>query len=191
MNETILIIGDSPFLGTLEGQLQYALDKYESIGINHAILKYSVTNHVFQDMPFINLTNQYPHIKTISLNIYGDLIQKENKELFDSYTFDFHRDTADDLYRNNKLAWTGFTHDYAISYCIHKGYKNIILIGAADFSGNTHYIKGDVFNFSEKLKRESKKFIEQVCSKRANIYTCNPESFLEIPRITLPEVMNF
>lgn len=189
MDKTILLIGDSPFLGSQEKMLQYALDKYESMGINNAILKYPVTYHVFQDMPFVSLTNKYPDIKTVSLNIYGDLITKSNKELLDSYTFDLMRDTSDDIYKNGKLAWTGFTHDYAISYCIYKGYANIILVGTADFDGDTHYIKGDKFNFSEVLKHKSKEFIENVCTERARIYTCNPKSFLNVPRTSLEELL--
>ena len=44
-----------------------------------------------------------------------------------------------DLIKDRKLAWCGFTHDYAISYCIVKGYKNIVLAGASDFIGGGHF----------------------------------------------------
>ena len=89
MDSTILIIGDSPFLGEIESFIHYAIEKYPSIGINNAIRKYDVQMHVFQDAKFINLTNQYQDKKTISLYMYGDMIQKTNKELYDSYSFRF------------------------------------------------------------------------------------------------------
>jgi hypothetical protein len=187
MNKTALIIGDSPFLGEVEGFIHYAVDKYPSIGINNSIRRYNVSSHIFQDMKFVELTNSYPTIKTITLATYGDLICKDNKEFYNSYVFDFKKDT--ELYKDEKLAWCGFTHDYAISYCIHKGYENIVLIGAADFTGFAHYLTKEEFNYSEKLKMLSKRFIEEVCSSKAKIYTCNPSSILDIPKIQVSELL--
>lgn len=185
MEKTVLIIGDSPFLGEIEEAIHYVVDRVPSIGINNAIRKYNIKTHAFQDMKFINLTNQYPNIKTVSLYTYGDMIQKGNKELYGSYTFDFTKNTEEDIMSEGKLAWCGFTHDYVISYCIVKGYKNIILVGAADFTGNKHYITNEEFKYSEKLKYQSKRYIEEVCTKKANIYTCNSNSLLNVPRISI------
>ena len=190
MNGTVLIIGDSPFLGEVEGQLHYLLEKYPSIGINHTMERYKINTHIFQDIKFINLTNQYPEVKTVAPAWYGDMLQKENKELIGSYPFIFGEDTEEDIVKDGKLAWCGFTHDYAISYCIMKGYKNVILIGTADFTGNKHYLTNEEFEYSEKLKLQSKRFIEEVCSKRINIRTCNPGSFLAIPRVTADSLLN-
>ena len=184
MESTIFIIGDSPFLGEIEDKIHYITEKYPTMGINNAIRKYNVSIHIFQDMKFVGLTNSYPEVKTVAPAWYGDLIQKENKELVESYTFNFKTNTEEDIVKDGKLAWCGFTHDYAISYCIYKGYKNIVLVGAADFTGNKHYLTEEEFKYSEKLKLQSKKFIEEICSKKVNISTCNPDSILEIPRIT-------
>ena len=189
MNHTILIVGDSPFLGEVEDQIRYVIEKYPSVGINNAIRRYNVQMHTFQDAKFINLTNQYPEVKTITQYMFGDMIQKENRELYDSYPFRVKEDTADDIFRDGRLAWCGFTHDYIISYCIMKGYKNIILIGTADFTGKQHFLTDEEFKYSEKLKFQSKKFIEEICSQRANIYTCNPASILEIPRIEISKLL--
>ena len=184
MENTIFIIGDSPFLGEIEDKIHYITEKYPTMGINNAIRKYDVSIHIFQDMKFVKLTNSYPEVKTVAPAWYGDLVQKENKELIESYTFNFKTNTEEDIIKDGKLAWCGFTHDYAISYCIYKGHKNIVLVGAADFTGNKHYLTEEEFKYSEKLKLQSKKFIEEICSKKANISTCNPDSKLEIPRIT-------
>ena len=189
MNKTILMIGDSPFLGEVEEHLHYVIDKYPSIGINNALRKYNVQMHTFQDAKFINLTNQYPEVTTITQYAYGDMIQKEKRELYDSYIFKLKENTAQDIFKNRKLAWCGFTHDYILSYCIMKGYKNIILIGTADFTGTKHFLTNEEFKYSEKLKFQSKKFVEEVCTQRANIYTCNPASILEIPRISINELL--
>lgn len=183
MDKTIFIIGDSSFLGEIEDKIHYITEKYPTIGINNAVRKYKVSTHVFQDIKFVDLTNQYPEVKTVTIPAWGDMIIKDNKELYDSFTFNFKVNTKDDAVKNNRLAWCGFTHDYAISYCIMKGYSRIILVGAADFTGNKHYLTDEEFKYSEKLKYNSKRFIEKVCLNRVNIMTCNPNSILVIPKV--------
>ena len=190
MKKPVIIIGDSPFLGEIENKLHYLLEVYPSLGINNAVRKYNVQAHIFQDMKFVALTNKYPRIKTISLYMYGDMIQKENKELIDSYSFNFKRNDESDILKGNKLAWCGFTHDYAISYCILKGYTDIILAGTADFIGSKHHVTLETFSPSEKLIELSKRFIQEICTKRINIYTLNSESSLKVPRITVDEILN-
>ena len=188
LENAVIIVGDSPYLASINDSLRYILDRYDSIGINNSIRLYNIKEHIFQDEKFIKLTNKYPEIKVVTLYTYGDMI-KPNKELYNSFTFDFKKNTEKDLLKDRKLAWCGFTHDYAISYCIIKGYKNIILAGTADFIGGGHYATNEEFNYAEKLKGYSKKFIEEVCTKRANIYTLNPDSFLSIPRIELQKLL--
>lgn len=188
LENTVIIVGDSPFLAAIEDKIHYLLSRFHSIGINNSILKYNVESHIFQDDKFIKLTNKYPEIKTIAPYVHGDMI-KGNKELYDSYAFNFKKDSYKDIIKERKLAWCGFTHDYAISYCIIKGYTRIILAGTADFVKGKHYATEEDFKYSEKLKKLSKKFIEEVCSKRAEILTINPESYLEIPRISIQKLL--
>ena len=190
MSNPILIIGDSLFLATIESQIHYLLELYPSIGINNAIRKYNIQSHIFQDMKFIHLTNEYPEIKTVSLYSYGDMIEKNNKELIDSYSFNFKRNTEADIIKENKLAWCGFTHDYAISYCIYKGYTDVILVGTADFTGSQHYLTSEIFSPSNTLVELSKKFIQEICTKRINIYTLNPSSSLNVPKISIEELLS-
>lgn len=189
MDNTVFIIGDSPFLGEIEDKIHYIAEKHPTIGINNAVRKYKVSTHIFQDMKFIGLTNSYPEVKTVAPYTWGDLIQKDNKELLDSFTFNFKVNTKDDIVKNGKLAWCGFTHDYTISYCVMKGYDRIILVGAADFVGDRHYLTEEEFKYSEKLRNNSKRFIEDICSKRANILTCNTNSILDVPRASIDEFL--
>lgn len=183
-----ILLGDSPYLGEVEKTLQYALDRYYSIGINRIINKFRVQSHIFVDPLFLRLTNEHPELFTVSLYKYGDLIVKKNKELYNTYTFKFGEESI--LSRGNELAWCGFTHDYALSYLITKGFDDIILIGTADFVSGPHYSNPYDLKCSEKLKSNSKRFIEDICSKRALIRTCNPNSFLSIPRINIEELLS-
>ena len=189
MKRAILLV-DSPFLGEVENKVQYVLDRYYSIGINRIITKFTTSAHVFVDPAWIRMTNERPNLFTISLYQYGDLINKKCKELYDSYTFDFNKGTSKELLKNNALAWCGFTHDYALSYLISKGYDDIILIGTADFTSGLHYSNPYTLVCSDKLKLKSKKFIEEVCCQRANIVTCNSNSILDIPKISIDKLLS-
>jgi len=185
IQDTIIIIGDSPFLSEVENTIHYINQKYTTIGINRVIRKINTTYHIFVDEKILPYRN--PSIPIITLALYGDLIT--NKEvLINTFSYKFDEDKR--IFKDNKLAWCGFTHDYAISYCIWKGYKNIILIGAADFIEGKHYSNNETFSYSEILEKNSKKFIEEVCSNYVNIYTCNPNSKLNIPYIPIQKVLD-
>lgn len=188
LESTVLIVGDSPFLGVIEDQLSYLIDKYPSIGINNIVKKYKISTHIFQDEKFVPLSNMYPEVKRVTLYSYGDLVLPE-KELFNSYTYNFKKNTAEEIFLDGNLAWCGFTHDYAISYAIIKGYKNIILVGAADFTQGKHYATDEDFKYSMKLKEASKKYIEEVASKKACIMTVNSDSILNIPYVRIEELL--
>ena len=187
--DTVIIIGDSPFLKEVEGSLKYVLDRYISIGINAIVKRYQTNIHAFVDPLFLPLTSTLVNTKTVSLKRWGDLVRNKNKELYDSFSFDFRKHGSEDIVQDGKLAWCGFTHDYAVSYCILKGFKRVILIGTADFTQGPHYVHGDPFKCSDTLKVLSKKFIEDICSKRVDVLTCNPNSLLSVPRVNIEDLL--
>lgn len=188
MKNTVIIVGDSPFLHKVEDKVRYLLDRYYSIGINNVITKYYTNEHIFVDKPFTALTNLYLG-KTVTLKAYDNLIHKDNKYLIDLYSFNFDKDTVQDIYKEDSVAWKGFTHDYAISYCIKQGYKRIILLGAGDFTRGAHFSTPHTFKYSYTCKENSKRFIEDYASKVVRIETCNPDSYLKIPKVSIDDLL--
>lgn len=184
-----ILLGDSPFLKEVEGKVQYILDRWYSVGINRVIYKFRTNAHVFVDAFILPMTNERQDLFTISLAKYKNMIPKPNKALYNTYTFNLKKNGLKDLKKDDHLAWCGFTHDYALSYLITEGYDDIILLGTADFSSNSHYSNPYDLVCSEKLKLVSKRFIEEVCSKGALIRTCNPNSILDIPRIMVEDLL--
>ena len=184
-----ILLGDSPFIKEVENKIQYVLDRYYSMGINRIVYRFKTSSHVFVDAFMVPLANERPDLFTVSLAKYKSLIKKPNKDLYDSYSFDFRKNTERDLKKDNKLAWSSFTHDYALSYLITEGYDDIILIGAADFTLGAHYSNPYNLVCSDKFKEKSKRFIEDICCKRATIRTCNPNSYLGIPTINIDELL--
>jgi len=189
-----LILGDSPLIKTCEYELPYILNKYFSLGINRIIRKYTTSRHIFVDEEMAYLSNEYPDIPAITIPKNGNLLNKE-KELINTFS-----NKVDIAYHNlvefkvinenNELAWCGFTHDYAISYLVSKGYENIVLIGTADFIDGTHYsIDEKPFDRSAILQKNSVQFIESVHNDKAVIYTINPFSLLNVNFISVEELL--
>ena len=106
--------------------------------------------------------------------------------MYDTFSF---KEGDERVEKDGKLAWCGFTHDYALSYCILKGIKEVILLGAADFSHNGHFATSLEFTPSELLRRQSLKFIEDTCTKYIKVKTCNPNSMLNVERISVEELL--
>ncbi len=182
VEDTIVILGDSPFLQDIESRIPLILNKYTSIGINTILSRYKTTYHAYIHYGMVHYTNDRHEIGIICPNYLSDRVRKDNVEYFDIFQFNIFKDK--EIYQDGKLAWGGYTHDYAVSYCIHKGWKNVILLGAADFVKGEHYSRPDKFIFSNKTKADSLRFLK-FCNKKANIYTCNPESELEINKIDI------
>ena len=187
IQDTIVIIGDSPYLAEVEGIIHYIAQRYHSIGINRVVNKVRTEKQILTDLPILKVANQHPYIPVITLYKYGDLIKTETKELYNTFVYDKNNGV---IYKDNELAWCGFTHDYAVSYSIMKGYKNIVLIGAADFVQGVHYSNTEIFKPSNDLVNLSKDYIENTCSKYANIYTCNVKSILNIKRLSIKNLLN-
>ena len=187
VEDTMIILGDSPFIEQIEDRVQYVLSKYYSIGINTVLSKFKTTYHAFIHFSLIPYSKDNPEIKIICPYYLSDRVRKTNVEYYNIFKLDIPKET--EVYKENALAWGGYTHDYAISYCIHKGFKNVILIGAADFIEGKHYSRPDKFIFSNKTKNDSKRFIK-FCSSKINLYTCNPESELEINKIDINTLLS-
>lgn len=93
-------------------------------------------------------------------------------------------------YADMQLHYCGFTHDLAVSFAIQQGFKRVILLGAADFT-ERHYDNDTKFKYSENLKYQSIHFLEDVCAKHCELLTMNPNSVLDIPRITEREIFSY
>lgn len=187
IEDTMLIIGDSPFIKQVEDKIQYVISRYYSIGINSVLNKFKTSYHAFIHASMIPYSNDKTEIKIICPYYLGDRVRSSNVEFYNIFKLDTFKETK--IFKDNMLAWGGYTHDYAISYCIHKGFKNAILIGAADFIEGNHYSRPDKFIFSTKTKNDSKRFIK-FCKSKINLYTCNPESSLDIEKININTLLS-
>lgn len=192
--DTIILIGRSDFLDSDKCyNLLYCTEKYDCATINWACTRYYSKYCFFLDSYVWKMCHNKvlgkPKLITSSIN--AGLVQAYKHEIFDQ-----HRMYASmDIWRDKTLLGAGFTHDYAISYLIKEGYKNIVLAGCADFvtkdyAKGMNVKEGIKWNYSDKVKINSMYLINNVFSKYIKLYTLNPDSELKVNRITVDELLN-
>lgn len=190
--ETIILIGRSDFLDRIDSSFNYCLDIYDVATINWACTRYYSKYNFFIDsyvrkMCYKQVLGE-PKFITTGVNI--GLVKYYDHEIYEQHRIY----STDKIYTDKTLLCAGFTHDFAISYLIKQGYKNIILAGCADFVTKDYAkdmnVRTDIqWNYSEKVKVNSMYLINNVYTKYANIYTLNPDSKLKVDRITVEELL--
>ena len=191
--ETIILIGRSDFLDSeLCKNFYYCTEIYNCATINWSCTKYYSKYCFFLDSYVWKMCHDkvLGRPKLITSTMTTGLVQGWDYEIYDQHRMY----TSMQPYTKGTLLGAGFTHDYAISYLIKEGYKNIILAGCADFV-TKEYAKGmnvrtDIkWNYSDKCKINSEYLINNVLSKYTHIYTLNPDSELKVDRISVDELL--
>ncbi len=191
MNDTIIIFGTSPFISNFgDENINYLIDKYDSIGINSFGIRYNNIKYwIWADY---NLYNYFkPHIKNHKLILSKSAYIKEASKYSDGlnieYVFDGQSgEISHDLNSNKLLMFKTSAHP-AINYAYLKGYKNIILCGV-DLTCNWNHFDGDY-----KVQRTIKRIDEirrrlYMFKDYINLYTLNEDSTLEINKINIKEL---
>jgi hypothetical protein len=188
--KTLLLIGRAPYLDECTPYLKYLMEMYPSIGINTLPLFYNTTYCCFLDPYLLGYAqNMNKDIKMLTTRANAEIMCTHESILFDTFPYNL---SSDDLpHHDNCLAYLGFTHDVCISWAIKNNYKNIVFIAAADFcdEGYSHKFGRYGFNRSMNVQNKSIVGIEKMFSKYINLYTVNPNSLLNIPRITIKELL--
>jgi len=189
MDKTIVLIGRSDYIDIIDQKGLYILTHtLPCATINWACTRFESIYNFFLDTYVHKMYNHKwlgnPTFVTTTFN----------EECVKDYPHDIYNEhrlyQTDKPFTDKTLLTAGFTHDFAISYLIKKGYKNIILLGVADFE-NKDYAKGMntrsniQIKCSEKCKIKSKHLIENIFSKYANIITLNPRSYLSVPKVSI------
>lgn len=191
--DTVVLIGRSDFLDTKACMnFEYCTEIYDCGTINWASTRYYGKYCFFLDHYVWRMCHDKilgkPKFITSSMNL--GYVKDYPHEIFEQHRMY----TKPDIYTDKTLLSAGFTHDFAISYLIKCGYKNIVLAGCADFETKTYAkqmnVKEDInWKYSEKVKINSLYLINNIFSKHVNIYTLNPNSVLNVKRITVKQLL--
>lgn len=194
MSKTLLLIGRSPILDSTSEHVNYLVDLYPSIGINSISTVVNTKYCAFLDDSFKSYINKVPkdtELITLEKNIV--LSERWVGHFYETFRPSIRDYTKDLVVSEGKLAYFGFTHDMCISWAVLNGYKNIVLIGAADFDSEVYAdldanVHTPVFIRNDGVRDSSIDAIENFYSKHINIFTVNENSMLKVPRITIDEL---
>lgn len=192
-SNTLIVLGKSSILDdeTIKDCVNELKTRFHVVGINHSAVLFKTEYMAFCDYGLKVFYDQiHPNTKLITLDVYAT----------EKFRGDYHHiylyKEGDPPFKETQLAYAGFTHDMVISWACFKGYKNVILIGAADFTGDGTYLKGYEKLMNKKYKFEpgrkyvelSKSYLNSVNGSSINLFTVNPESTLGVKYINIKDI---
>lgn len=195
-NNTAIIFGCSPFINKIsEKDINYLIDNYYHIGLNHFIYKYpNVKNILFSDYCTYGAIEKNINNQSIILSktAYHHNFELDNKIKPNNieYIFDASQEIFHDLSKN-MLCMFKTSALPAINYTYLKGYKNIILCGV-DLTKNWNHFYSEQYAYNDIIRNEKRinkmreilyKFKDYV-----NLYQLNPESDLDIEKINIGDL---
>lgn len=186
---TLIIIGKSPIIDLYENEINLLIDRYDTMSINSVATKYHTKYCTFLDTSIKYYVHHIPEdVTCITTPINVGYCSKHPTEVYKSFKYKEGK-----VYTDNSLAYFGFTHDYAICWGIKNNYKNIVLIGAADFDTDKYCssIKFSMpkFNINKGIEKASIDGISQILKYMTHLYTVNPLSKLDIDRTSISDLL--
>lgn len=182
--ETLLIFGRSEYIDSISDSIPFLTEYYHTISINSVEIPTEYVVFLDATYPLVDRINKGSHKVITSYNNCSYLNPKLDityvqYQLYDPNNFE--------PYDKDYLRYAGFTHDLAVSWGIFKGFKTIVLIGAADFT-KWHYDSRTLFKYSIRIAEQSRSFLES-CQDYCKIYKTNNNSILNVPIIDIQELL--
>lgn len=180
----LIIFGRSPFINEIKEYIPTLIKKHTTIGINYFCNNYPDVDYVcFYD-------NICPNVKNSTIITSFKNTEKEPARLIYSHRYELYNvvkqyeDFSDDP---QILHFCVHTPSMALNWAYQKGFKDVVLAGV-DLIPNTLHFDDDkpIFKDVERAKNH----LENVATKYLNIYQLNPDSYLNLPKISMEELLN-
>src|SRR5574344_211547 len=188
-NNTAIIFGCSPFINKIsEKDINYLIENYYHIGINNFIHKYSnIKNILFSDYGVYDWIKDKINNQNIiiSKTAYHHNFELENREKPENIEFIF--DASSEIFHDlskNMLCMFKTSALPAINYSYLKRYKNIILCGVDLTENWNHFYEHAQINRTPKRISQMRELLYKF-KNYVNLYQLNPESDLNIEKITM------
>src|SRR5574344_239960 len=192
-SNTAIIFGCSPFINKIsEKDINYLINNYYHIGLNNFIHIYpNIKNILFSDYSTYGWIKSYLNNQNIiiSKTAYHHNFELENSEKPKNieYIFDARSEIFHDLSLNMLCMFKTSAHP-AINYAYLLGYKNIILCGV-DLTQNWNHFYSEQYSLNDIIRSPIRinriREILYQFKDYANLYQLNPESDLDIEKITM------
>lgn len=181
----LIIFGRSPYINEIKDYIPDLIKKHTTIGINYFCNTYPDVDYVcFYD-------NICPNVKNSTIITSFKNIEKEPARLIYSHRYELYNIfKKEDCFSEDKqiLNFCVHTPSMALNWAYQKGYKEVVLAGV-DLIPNTKHFDDDKPIFPDEAIKRARKHLENVATRYLKIYQLNPNSDLNLPKITIKELL--
>lgn len=180
----LIVFGRSPFIKEIKENIPTLIKKHTTIGINYFCNTYPDVDYV---MYYDDIR---PEVRNSTIITSFRNAEKENADLIYSHRYElYHVFKRDEDFSDDPqiLNFCVHTPSMALNWAYQKGYKDVVLAGV-DLIPNTLHFDDDKPIFGDESILRAKNHLENVATKYLNIYQLNPNSYLNLPKITMEEL---
>ena len=171
------------FINKIKKHIPDLIKKYDSLGINTFYESYPNINAVIFYDKTAAPTRPIDNLIITDRKNADTVIHQKNKELYEVVT-----NREEFSIKQGVINFYYFTSSMAINWAYLKGYKNVVLCGI-DLMNNLHFDNDFKSDLSDGVQAETKKYMENICTKYINLFQLNPESDLKIPKINIDNLL--
>lgn len=194
---TLILFGRSPFINEIKEYIPALINKYHTMGCNYFCESFPEVEYVIF---FDDIVPKVSENSTIITNVIH--IQDVNKKCYELCST--HPKT--EFYTINRNAEKFATGDRKLNFCIHtpsmalnwaykNGFSTVVLCGI-DLVINTPHFDANTTpddecpDFTQSAINVARKHLTTVAAQYLKIYQLNPESDLDICKISINELLN-
>ena len=198
--ETLVLFGRSPFINEIKEEIPLLIHEYDTMGCNFFC-------NTFPDVKYVifydDIVPTVSKDSTIITNIlhYKDPRKKSCKLCRTHKNIQFYvinrvkREIGFSKFKDN-LNFYIHTPSMALNWAWQKGYKNVVLAGIdLNYNKPEHFDSNNSpdqckFTLREDATLNSRWHLENIATKYLNLYQLNPESTINIPKISVEELLS-
>lgn len=194
--DTLILFGRSPFINKIRDKVPEIIKKYTTMGCNYFCESFPEVDYVifYDDIcPKVKnstIVTQYEYFKYKKHKCAQLIPDYPKKELYmvikNDYIF---------ISVPNSLYFHFHTPSMALNWAWQKGFKNVVLAGIDLINHTPHFDcktapDADYPKWFDSDLVKAKRHIKEVAGRYLNIYQLNPESDMEVEKITIEELLN-
>lgn len=184
-DDTLILFGRSPYINEIRDKIPYLIENYHTMGCNTFC-------ESFPDVEYVIFYDDIsPKVKNSIVITDEKNLTRKAKELLENHKHETYeikkifKTFSDDP---KVLHLWIHTPSMALNWAYQKGFKNVVLSGI-DLIPNTPHFDCCAKIFSEEPIRQAKKHLLETATKYLNIYQMNPRSHVNLPKISIDELL--
>lgn len=194
--DTLILFGRSPFINKIRDKVPEIIKKYITMGCNYFCESFPEVDYVifYDDIcPKVKnstIVTQYEYFKYKKHKCAQLIPDYPKKELYMVIKNDYIFTSVP-----NSLYFHFHTPSMALNWAWQKGFKNVVLAGIDLINHTPHFDcktapDADYPKWFDSDLVKAKRHIKEVAGRYLNIYQLNPESDMEVEKITIEELLN-